>query len=74
MSVRTFDNLFPAQDNFKAAEPIDLGVQIEEQQAIRTVFGTLSGLLPEGRTIKKVVDNGFYRGQREVPAEVRSLW
>jgi len=74
MSVRTFDNLFPAQDNFKAAEPVDLGVQIEEQQAIRTVFGTLSGLLPEGRTIKKVVDNGFYRGQREVPAEVRSLF
>ena len=74
MSVRTWDNLFPAQENFKAADPVDLGVQIEEEQAIRTVFGTLSGLLPEGRTIKKVVDNGFYRGQREVPAEVRSLF
>ena len=74
MSVRTWDNLFPAQENFKAADPVDLGVQIEEEQAIRTVFGTLSGLLPEGSTIKKVVDNGFYRGQREVPAEVRSLF
>jgi HK97 family phage portal protein len=74
MSVRTWDNLFPAQENFKAAEPVDLGVQIDEEQAIRTVFGTLSGLLPEGRTIKKVVESGFYRGQREVPAEVRSLF
>ena len=74
MSVRTWDNLFPAQDNFKAAEPVDLGVQIDEEQAIRTVFGALSGLLPEGRTLKKIVDNGFYRGQREVPAEVRSLF
>ena len=35
---------------------------------------TLSGLLPEGRTLKKIVDDGFYRGQREVPAEVRSLF
>ena len=74
MSVRTFDNLFPAQDNFKAADPVDLGVEIDEEQAIRTVFGTLSGLLPEGRTLKKIVDNGFYRGQREVPAEVVSLF
>jgi HK97 family phage portal protein len=74
MSVRTFDNLFPAQDNFKAADPVDLGVQVDEEQAIRTVFGTLSGLLPEGRTLKKIVDNGFYRGQRDVPAEVRSLF
>ena len=74
MSVRTWDNLFPAQENFKAADPVDLGVQIDEEQAIRTVFGTLSGLLPEGRTIKKVVESGFYRGQREVPAEVRSLF
>ena len=74
MSVRTWDNLFPAQDNFKAADPVDLGVQVDEEQAIRTVFGALSGLLPEGRTLKKIVDNGFYRGQREVPAEVRSLF
>ena len=74
MSVRTYDNLFPAQENFKAADPVDLGVQVDEEQAIRTVFGTLSGLLPEGRTLKKIVDNGFYRGQREVPAEVRSLF
>jgi len=74
MSVRTWDNLFPAQENFKAADPVDLGVQVDEEQAIRTVFGTLSGLLPEGRTLKKIVDNGFYRGQREVPAEVRSLF
>jgi len=74
MSVRTWDNLFPAQENFKVADPVDLGVQIDEEQAIRTVFGTLSGLLPEGRTIKKVVESGFYRGQREVPAEVRSLF
>ncbi len=74
MSVRTWDNLFPAQENFKAADPVDLGVQVNEEQAIRTVFGTLSGLLPEGRTLKKIVDNGFYRGQREVPAEVRSLF
>jgi len=74
MSVRTFDNLFPAQDNFKAADPVDLGVQVDEEQAIRTVFGALSGLLPEGRTLRKVVENGFYRGQREVPAEVRSLF
>ena len=74
MSVRTWDNLFPANDNFKAADPVDLGVQIEEEQAIRTVFGSLSGLLPEGRTLRKVVEDGFYRGQREVPAEVRSLF
>jgi len=74
MSVRTFDNLFPAQDNFKAADPVDLGVQVDEEQAIRTVFGTLSGLLPEGRTLRKIVENGFYRGQRDVPAEVRSLF
>jgi len=74
MSVRTWDNLFPAQENFKAADPVDLGVQIDQEQSIRTVFGALSGLLPEGRTIKKVVDSGFYRGQREVPAEVRSLF
>ena len=45
MSVRTFDNLFPAQDNLKAADPVDLGVQADEEQAIRTVFGALSGLL-----------------------------
>jgi len=74
MSVRTWDNLFPANDNFKAADPVDLDVTIPEEQAIRTVFGTLSGLLPEGRTIKKVVDNGFYRGQREVPPAVKSLF
>ena len=74
MSVRTFDNLFPAQDNFKAADPVDLGVQVDEEQAIRTVFGALSGLLPEGRTLRKIVENGFYRGQRDVPAEVRSLF
>jgi HK97 family phage portal protein len=28
MSVRTWDNLFPAQENFKAADPVDLGVQL----------------------------------------------
>ena len=75
MSVRTWDNLFPLQDNFKAADPVDLGVQIEEQQAIRTVFGTLaSGAVLDPRTFNKIVEGGFYRGQREVPAEVRSLF
>jgi len=73
-SVRTWDNLFPAQDNFKAADPVDLGVQIDEEQAIRTVFGTLSGLLPEGRTLRKIVEDGFYRGQRNVPADVGSVF
>jgi HK97 family phage portal protein len=75
MSVRTFDNLFPAQDNFKAADPVDLGVQIEEEQAIRTVFGALAaGAVLDHRTFNKIVEGGFYRGQREVPAEVVSLF
>ena len=74
MSVRTWDNLFPANDNFKAADPVDLGVSIPEEQAIRTVFEELATLLPAGRTLKKIVDNGFYRGQREVPAAVQSVF
>jgi len=74
MSVRTWDNLFPANDNFKAADPVDLGVSIPEEQAIRTVFEELAQILPAGRTLKKIVDNGFYRGQREVPAAVQSVF
>ena len=74
MSVRTWDNLFPANDNFKAANPVDLGVSIPEEQAVRTVFEELAQILPAGRTLKKIVDNGFYRGQREVPAAVQSVF
>jgi HK97 family phage portal protein len=74
MSVRTWDNLFPANDNFKAADPVDLGVSVPEEQAIRTVFDELATLLPEGRTLKKIVENGFYRGQREVPPAVQSVF
>ena len=75
MSVRTWDNLFPAQDNFKAADPVGLGVQIEEEQAVRTVFGALAaGAVLDPRTFNKIVEGGFYRGQREVPPAVKSLF
>ena len=75
MSVRTWDNLFPAQDNFKAADPVDLDVTIPEEQAVRTVFGTLAAdQIIDARTVKKIVEGGFYRGQREVPPAVKSLF
>ena len=73
-SVRTYDNLFPKNDAFKAADPVDLGVSVTEEQAIRTVFDTLAELLPAGRTLKKIVDDGFYRGQREVPPAVGTVF
>ena len=73
-SVRTYDNLFPKNDAFKAASPTDLGVTVTEEQAIRTVFDTLAELLPAGRTLKKIVENGFYRGQRNVPAAVGTIF
>jgi hypothetical protein len=74
-SVRTWDNLFPANDNFKAADPVDLGVTITEEEAIRTVFGTLAAdQVIDPRTVKKVIEGGFYRGQREVPAAVQSVF
>ena len=73
-SVRTYDNLFPKNDAFKAADPVDLGVTVTEEQVIRTVFDTLAELLPAGRTLKKIVNDGFYRGQREVPPAVGSVF
>ena len=73
-SVRTYDNLFPKNNAFKAADPVDLGVSVTEEQAIRTVFDTLAELLPAGRTLKKIVDDGFYRGQREVPPAVGTVF
>jgi HK97 family phage portal protein len=73
-SVRTYDNLFPKNDAFKAASPADLGVSVTEEEAIRTVFDTLAELLPAGRTLKKIVNDGFYRGQREVPPAVGSVF
>ena len=73
-SVRTYDNLFPKNDAFKAADPVDLGVTVTEEQAIRTVFDTLAELLPAGRTLKKIVNDGFYRGQREVPPAVGTVF
>ena len=73
-SVRTYDNLFPKNDAFKAASPVDLGVSVTEEEAIRTVFDTLADLLPAGRTLKKIVDDGFYRGQREVPPAVGTVF
>ena len=73
-TVRTYDNLFPADDNFKQADPVDLDVRIDSEETVRTVFTTVAALLPEGRSIKKVVENGFYRGQREVPVAARSLF
>ena len=73
-SVRTYDNLFPKNDAFKAASPTDLGVSVTEEEAIRTVFDTLADLLPAGRTLKKIVDDGFYRGQREVPPAVGTVF
>jgi hypothetical protein len=73
-SVRTYDNLFPKNEAFKAATPADLDVSITEEEAIRTVFDDLAALLPQGRTLKKIVDNGFYRGQREVPPAVGSVF
>ena len=73
-SVRTYDNLFPKNDAFKAASPTDLGVSVTEEEAIRTVFDTLAELLPAGRTLKKIVNDGFYRGQREVPPAVGTVF
>jgi len=73
-AVRTFDNLFPKNEAFKAATPADLDVSITEEEAIRTIFDDLAALLPQGRTLKKIVDNGFYRGQREVPPAVGSVF
>ena len=73
-TVRTYDNLFPADNNFKQADPVDLDVTIDPEETVRTVFTTVAALLPEGRSIKKVVENGFYRGQREVPIAARSLF
>ena len=73
-AVRTFDNLFPKKEAFKAASPTDLDVTITEEQSIRTVFDELATLLPAGRTLKKVVNEGFYRGQRDVPAAVGSVF
>ena len=73
-TVRTYDNLFPADNNFKQADPVDLDVRIDPEETVRTVFTTVATLLPEGRSIKKVVENGFYRGQREVPVAARSLF
>jgi HK97 family phage portal protein len=75
MSVRTWDNLFPAQDNFKAADPVSLDVIIPEEQAVRTVFGALAAdQIIDARTVKKIIEGGFYRGQREVPPAVKSLF
>jgi len=75
MSVRTWDNLFPAQDNFKAADPVDLNVTIPEEQAVRTVFGALAAdQVIDATTVKKIIEGGFYRGQREVPPAVKSLF
>lgn len=73
-SVRTYDNLFPKNEAFKAATPADLDVSITEEEAIRTVFDELAALLPQGRSLKKIVENGFYRGQREVPPAVGSVF
>jgi len=75
MSVRTWDNLFPAQDNFKAADPVSLDVSIPEEQAVRTVFGALAAdQVIDATTVKKIIEGGFYRGQREVPPAVKSLF
>jgi len=75
MSVRTWDNLFPAQDNFKAADPVDLDVTIPEEQAVRTVFGALAAdQVIDATSVKKIIEGGFYRGQREVPPAVKSLF
>jgi hypothetical protein len=75
MSVRTWDNLFPANDNFKAADPVDLDVTITEEQAVRTVFGALAtDQIIDATTVKKIIEGGFYRGQREVPPAVKSLF
>ena len=75
MSVRTWDNLFPANDNFTAADPVDLDVTITEEQAVRTVFGALATTqIIDATTVKKIIEGGFYRGQREVPPAVKSLF
>ena len=74
-SVRTYDSLCPQQKEEKAADPVDLGVEIDEEDAIRTVFTTLGTLLPtQGRTIRNIVEEGFYRRQRNVPPAVGSLF
>jgi HK97 family phage portal protein len=73
-SVRAYDNLFPKAERPKAADPVDLGVTIPEEDAVRTVFDEVALLLPAARPLKKVVEDGFYRGQRNVPAAVGSLF
>ena len=57
------------------ADPVDLGVSIDEEETVRTVFTTLGTLLPtQGRTINNIIAEGFYRRQREVPPAVGSLF
>lgn len=73
-SLQTWDKMFPKKESFKAATEVDLNVDVTEQQALRTVFGTVAGLLDEGRTLKKIVEQGFYRGQRELPKAVGSVF
>ena len=73
-SLQTWDKMFPKKESFKAASEVDLDVDVTEQQALRTVFGTVAGLLDEGRTLKKIVEQGFYRGQRELPKAVGSVF
>ena len=73
-TVRTYDNLFPANDSFKQADPVDLNVTVDPEETIRTVFTAVAGVLPQGRSLKKIVEDGFYRGQREIPVAARSLF
>ena len=73
-SLQTWDKMFPKKSESKAATEVDLDVDVTEQQAIRTVFGAVAGLLPEGRTLKKIVEEGFYRGQRELPNAIMSVF
>tara|TARA_Y100001970_G_C14138497_1_gene805761 strand:- start:530 stop:1480 length:951 start_codon:yes stop_codon:yes gene_type:complete len=74
-SVRTYDSLFPQQKEEKAADPVSLGVTVDEEETIRTVFTTLGTLLPsQGRSIRNIVEEGFYRRQRNVPPAVGSLF
>ena len=74
-SVRTFDSLIPKSEQQKAADPVDLGVSIDEQETITTVMTTTGSLLGmSGRSINNIVEEGFYRRQRNVPAAVGSLF
>ena len=73
-SLQTWDKMFPKKNESKAATEVDLDVDVTEQQAIRTVFGAVTGLLAEGRTLKKIVEEGFYRGQRELPKAIMSVF